>query len=117
MIKFRNNPTTIAIFSEGNAIRAGQTGVFSYTGIFADGDNKGREFDSNRKDPNGMSLRLDIDGGQVIRGWGLGLIGMKKGEKRRLKIPASLGYGSQGRGAIPGGATLIFQVELKNVQG
>jgi peptidylprolyl isomerase len=51
----------------------------------------------------------------VIQGWDLGLVGMKKGEIRRLYIPSQLGYGERGVGSIPPNANLIFEVELLEI--
>ncbi|KAG5666191.1 hypothetical protein PVAND_017824 [Polypedilum vanderplanki] len=59
---------------------------------------------------------FQIGAGQVIKGWDQGLLDMCVGEKRKLTIPPSLGYGDRGAGnVIPGGATLIFDVELVNI--
>ncbi|XP_057963618.1 peptidyl-prolyl cis-trans isomerase FKBP15-1-like [Malania oleifera] len=76
----------------------------------------GTVFDSSfeRGDP----IEFELGNGQVIKGWDQGLLGMCIGEKRKLKIPAKLGYGEQGSPpTIPGGATLIFDTELVAVNG
>ncbi|KAF5726567.1 putative fk506-binding protein [Tripterygium wilfordii] len=76
----------------------------------------GTVFDSSfeRGDP----IEFELGSGQVIKGWDQGLLGMCVGEKRKLKIPAKLGYGDQGSPpTIPGGATLIFDTELVAVNG
>ncbi|CAN0899162.1 FK506-binding protein 2 [Linum grandiflorum] len=76
----------------------------------------GTVFDSSfeRGDP----IDFELGSGQVIKGWDQGLLGMCVGEKRKLKIPAKLGYGDQGSPpTIPGGATLIFDTELVAVNG
>jgi len=78
-----------------------------YTGKLEDGT----EFDSSI--PRGDPFTFTLGSGQVIKGWDQGLIGMCEGEKRRLVIPSDLGYGDRGSPPkIPGGATLIFEVEL-----
>lgn len=64
----------------------------------------------------GQPIQFVIGSGQLIKGWELGLIGMKVGGKRRLVVLPELGYGAQGAGsAIPPNATLLFEIELISV--
>ena len=70
------------------------------------------QFDDNR----GKNFHFTLGDGDVIRGWDLGLVGMKLGGTRRIIIPASLGYGTRGSGPILPDATLMFEVHLDNVQ-
>jgi len=90
----------------GKPKKAGDAVSVHYTGWLADGT----KFDSSRDRNDPISLELGT--GRVIRGWDLGLEGMKKGEKRLLLIPPNLGYGSSGAGPIPPDATLVFAVEI-----
>jgi len=92
----------------GKAVKSGDFVKVHYTGWLSEG----AKFDSSRD--RGEPIALELGAGRVIRGWDLGLVGMKPGEKRLLLIPPSLGYGSMGGGPIPPNATLIFAVELMN---
>lgn len=56
-----------------------------------------------------------LGGNEVIRGWNEGITGMRRGGIRRLVVPPNLGYGSRGQGDVPPGATLVFQLELVDV--
>ena len=94
---------------DGAEAQSGQTVSVHYTGWLTDG----QKFDSSRDRGGAFSFRLGA--GQVIRGWDQGVAGMKVGGRRRLEIPPELGYGDRGVGPIPGGATLIFAVELLGV--
>jgi FKBP-type peptidyl-prolyl cis-trans isomerase len=95
----------------GNEAIAGKTVSVHYTGWLTDGT----QFDSSRT--RGTPFRFKLGAGEVIQGWDEGVVGMKVGAKRKLTIPAELGYGSSGAGGvIPPNATLVFEVELLGVQ-
>lgn len=89
-----------------------------YTGWLYDPsatDGHGKKFDSSLD--RGEPFVFFLGGGQVIRGWDEGVVGMKVGGKRTLIIPSFMGYGPQGAGGvIPPNATLLFVVELIEVQ-
>jgi peptidylprolyl isomerase len=95
----------------GAAPQKGQKVTVHYTGTLENG----KKFDSS-KDRN-APFTFTIGVGQVIQGWDEGVASMKVGGSRKLIIPAKLGYGSSGAGGvIPGGATLLFDVELLDVK-
>ena len=94
----------------GPAVKNGDTVVMQYTGTLPDGT----KFDSSYD--HGQPFETQIGVGQVIKGWDLGIIGMKVGGKRKLVIPPELGYGSQAVGNIPPNSTLIFEVELLKIK-
>lgn len=101
--------------SDAPIAQHGDNVLVHYTGWLEENGAPGKKFDSSvdRGEPFGFPLGA----GYVIKGWDQGVEGMRVGEKRRLIIPAHLGYGARGAGAaIPGGATLIFDVELIKIQ-
>ena len=108
-------PTQIQIkdvkIGEGEVASVGKDVTVNYTGIFTDG----KKFDSSR-DPGRTPFTFKLGAGQVIKGWDVGVDGMRVGGTRILMIPPELGYGSQDYGPIPGNSTLIFEVELLEVK-
>jgi FKBP-type peptidyl-prolyl cis-trans isomerase len=91
----------------GARAKAGDSVSVHYTGWLK----SGQKFDSSHD--RGQPLVFPLGKGRVIKGWDEGVASMKVGGKRKLIIPAHLGYGQQGAGGvIPPGATLIFEVEL-----
>lgn len=96
----------------GVEAKAGKVVSVHYTGTLENGT----KFDSSRD--RGQPFTFNLGAGQVIKGWDEGVAGMKtKGGKRKLTIPANLGYGDRGvPGVIPPGATLLFDVELLEVK-
>ncbi|MGC8666529.1 MAG: FKBP-type peptidyl-prolyl cis-trans isomerase [Chthonomonadales bacterium] len=97
---------------EGPGIEPGQTAIVHYEGRFPDG----RVFDSSRR--RGRPFRFVLGAGQVIKGWDLGIAGMKAGGSRRLTLSPEFAYGAHGAGGvIPPNATLIFDVDLQEIGG
>lgn len=107
--------TDLTVGTGGDAV-AGRVLTVNYTGWFygeSRPDKKGPVFDSSAGlDP----FVFTLGAGQVIAGWDQGLQGMRVGGVRRLVIPPSLAYGTFRNGPIPPNATLVFEVELLEVQ-
>jgi peptidylprolyl isomerase len=100
------------IEGDGPVAQAGQQAVVHYVGV---AHSTGKEFDAsyNRNSP----FTFPLGGGRVIAGWDQGVQGMKVGGRRELIIPPHLGYGDRGAGgAIKGGETLIFVVDLLDLR-
>lgn len=95
----------------GQEAKSGDKVSVHYVGTLENG----QKFDSSRD--RGTPFSFTLGAGQVIRGWDLGVLGMKVGEKRKLTIPSDLAYGDAGTpgGPIPPKATLIFEVELLGI--
>lgn len=102
---------TDLVVGTGAAATAGTAVTVQYVGTLE----SGLVFDASANHGT-QGFTFPLGAGQVIKGWDQGIVGMKEGGKRRLVIPASLGYGEQGYpGVIPPNATLIFEVELVKV--
>ena len=94
----------------GPECKVGDTVSVHYTGTLEDG----RKFDSSRD--RGQPFSFALGQGRVIKGWDVGVAGMKVGGHRKLTIPAEEGYGSRGSGsAIPPNSVLLFDVELLKI--
>jgi peptidylprolyl isomerase len=95
----------------GATVAAGQTVGVYYVGSFANG----QSFDS-RTAPAAPFLVQPLGAGKVIKGWDLGLPGMKVGGRRQLIIPPELAYGSADYLTIPGNSVLVFTVDAVSAQ-
>ncbi|GAB4086753.1 FKBP-type peptidyl-prolyl cis-trans isomerase [Myceligenerans cantabricum] len=96
----------------GPVVEAGRTIVVDYLGQTWGGGVFDNSYD------RGTTIDFPIGVGAVIGGWDKGLVGRNVGDKVLLSIPAEHGYGSRGvpQAGIPGGATLVFVVEVRGVQ-
>lgn len=91
---------------EGKEAKTGDTVTVNYLGTLENGTKFDSSYDRNQP------FTTQIGVGAVIKGWDEGIPGMKIGGKRKLIIPAELGYGAQAAGTIPPNSVLIFEVEL-----
>jgi len=96
----------------GPASKLGDTVKVHYTGKLMNGT----KFDSSRD--RGDPFQFTLGQGMVIKGWDEGVVGMKKGGKRKLTIPADKAYGPVGSPPkIPANAALVFEIELVEIVG
>jgi peptidylprolyl isomerase len=97
---------------KGKAAKKGDKVEMQYVGVLFDG---GTEFDASWN--TGEPFEFELGGGQVIKGWDQGIVGMKEGGRRKLTIPPDLAYGPQGQPpTIPENATLVFVVDLVKIK-
>ena len=107
---------TDLVVGAGTSAALGNTVTVNYTGWLYDAskpDQKGLQFDSSA---GTTAFTFTLGSGQVINGWEQGVPGMSVGGLRRLVVPPSLAYGSARNSLIPPYATLVFEIELLEVQ-
>jgi FKBP-type peptidyl-prolyl cis-trans isomerase len=91
----------------GPVVHNEQTITMHYTGTLTDGT----VFESSRTRNQPVEVKIGV--GQAIRGWDMGIPGMRVGERRKLTIPPEIGYGPGGKpGKVPSNATVIYDVEV-----
>lgn len=111
-----SNTTELKVQDEvvgtGMEAKAGDTVTVQYVGMLTNGT----VFDASRNHGD-AGFTFQLGAGQVIKGWDMGVAGMKVGGKRKLTIPSALAYGDQAvGGVIPANSTLVFEVELIGVK-
>ena len=94
------------LVGEGREVKKGALITAHYRGFLEDGT----QFDSSYD--KGSPFQTVLSKNKVIQGWFIGIQGMKEGGKRKLWVPAELGYGERNVGKIPPNSNLYFEVEL-----
>ena len=97
------------VIGKGESVKAGDVISVHYIGRLQNG----QEFDNSYS--KGQPFTFKVGAGRVTQGWDDGVLGMQVGGQRILIIPSQLAYGKDGAGPIPGGATLVFAVELLEI--
>jgi FKBP-type peptidyl-prolyl cis-trans isomerase len=98
------------VVGTGEEAVTGKQVTVHYTGTLTNGT----KFDSSLD--RGQPFTFTLGAGEVIQGWDKGVAGMKVGGKRKLTIPPEMGYGPMAIGTIPANSTLLFDVELLQVE-
>ena len=93
----------------GPEAKEGDSVTVNYVGMLSNGTKFDSSYDRN------APFTFTVGKGRVIKGWDLGVAGMKVGEKRRLTIPPELAYGSSGFLSIPANSTLTFEIEMLKI--
>jgi peptidylprolyl isomerase len=101
--------TSDVVVGTGPEAVAGSPVAVKYVGAFYE---TGEQFDSSWRRGADETLPVTLGQGRVIPGFEQGIAGMRVGGRRVVTIPSDLGYGPQGQGPIPGGATLVFVLDL-----
>ena len=112
MEKLKDLQVIDTVVGEGNVVKPGSIVSIHYTGRLI---SNGKKFDSSvdRNQP----FETQIGVGRLIRGWDIGIVGMKVGGKRTLNIPSEMGYGVKGAGNVIGpNEDLTFDVELLEIK-
>jgi peptidylprolyl isomerase len=94
----------------GPVAKQGDSVSIHYTGTFLNG----QKFDSSRDRNQPFTFKAGV--GQVVPGFDMAVLGMKKGQRRKVTIPPELGYGARGGGPIPPNSTLVFDIELLDIK-
>jgi peptidylprolyl isomerase len=100
------------VVGDGAEATEGTTAEVRYVGAFYE---TGEEFDSSWSRGADETLPVPLGEGRVIPGFEQGITGMQVGGRRLVVIPSDLGYGPSGQGPIPGGATLVFVIDLVSI--
>lgn len=99
----------------GENAHLGDVATIHFVGWLDNNGVKGKEIYNTRKEAKQVSFVVGTD--KIMQGWNEGVIGMKQGGKRLLKIPPALGYGNKGvQGVIPSNASLIFIIDLVGLE-
>jgi FKBP-type peptidyl-prolyl cis-trans isomerase len=98
-------------FGQGASLKSGDFVTLHFSGWFKDDLTK---FDSSID--RGAYLQYQYGIHPINQGWDLGIFGMRVGGKRRLIIPSAMAYGPDGRGPVPGGKDLIYEIDLLQIK-